>query len=148
MDEVGVVKEIDGFGELIDDILFVPLLQIGRFAVFANERMEIYIHMFKDKVDVLIIFCTDRAFKANDVRMLQLPEEHDLSIGTLRIGGVRKSIEVLLQSLDLLALPVNNLPNMAICATTDLLDHLIVLKDVGFYLICHLINDYSDNGRE
>lgn len=127
MDEAGVMKEIDGLGELIDDVLFVSLLQIGGLAVFANERMEIDIHMLKDQVDVLIIFGTDRAFKANDIGMLQLPEEHDLSIGALRIGGVRKSIEVLLQSLDLLALPVNNLPDMAVCATTDLFDHLVAL---------------------
>lgn len=127
MDEAGVMKEIDGLGELIDDVLFVSLLQIGGLAVFANECMEIDIHMLKDQVDVLIIFCTDGALKANDIGMLQLPEEHDLSIGALRIGGVRKSIEVLLQSLDLLALPVDDLPNMAVCATADLLDHLVAL---------------------
>lgn len=129
------MQVIDGLRELIDDVLFVSLLQIGGLAVFANEGVQIDIHMFKDQIDVLIILGSNGTFKINDIRMLQLSEEHDLSIGTLRISRVRKSIEVFLQSPHLFALTIDHLPNMTICTTADLLDHLVTLKDVRFYLI-------------
>ena len=41
--------------------------------------------MLEDDVDIFIIFRTDSLLQADYIIMLQLPQEHDLSICSLRI---------------------------------------------------------------
>lgn len=147
MDQAGIMQEIDGFGDLIDDVLLVALLQVGALAVLANQRMEINVHMLKDQVDVLIVLGANGLLQGDDITVLELPKEHDLPVGSLRISGVRKGIEVFLQRLDHLRLAVDDLPDVPVGATADLLDDLIALQDVRFYLIGHrTIIYYTNNG--
>lgn len=48
MDKIWIVKIIDGFSYLIDDVLLVSLLKVGRFTILPDESMQIDIHVFKD----------------------------------------------------------------------------------------------------
>jgi hypothetical protein len=147
MDQVRIMQEINRFGDLIDYVLFVSLLQIGALAVLANERMEINVHMLEDQIDVLIVLGTNGLLQSYDIIVFQLPKEHDLPVGALRISGVRKGIEVFLESLNYFRLTVNHLPDMAVGSTADLLDNLVALQDVRFYLIGHrTIIYYTNNG--
>jgi hypothetical protein len=103
--------------------------------------------MLKDQIDVLIVLSPNSPLQRNDVTVLQLTEEHYLPIGALGISRVGKGIEVFLERLNNLSLAVNDLPDVAIGSTTDLLDDLIALEDVGFYLIGHrTIIYYTNNG--
>jgi hypothetical protein len=127
VDETGVVEEIDGFGDLVDYVLLVPLLEVGRLAVLANQGMQINVHMLEHQIDVLIVFRPNGALQAYDITVPQLPQEHDLPIGSLRISGVRKSIEIFLERLDCLGLTIYHLPNMPVGSTADLLHDLVAL---------------------
>ena len=48
MDKIWIVKIIDGFSYLIDDVLLVSLLKVGRFTILPDESMQIDIHVLKD----------------------------------------------------------------------------------------------------
>jgi hypothetical protein len=93
--------------------------------------------MLEDKIDVFVIFCTDGFLEVDYIRVFQLTEEHHLTVSTLSIGGVRESIEILLQCLDSFGLLVNNLPDVSIGPASNLLDDLVALEYVRFNLISH-----------
>lgn len=147
MDQARIMQEINGFGDLIDYVLFVTLLQIGALSVLTNECMEINIHMLKNQIDVLIVLSTNGLLQGYDITVLELPKEHYLPVGPLRISRVRKGIEVFLQRLNHFSMTVNDLPDMAVRSTTDLFDDLVAFQDVRFYLIGHrTIIYYTNNG--
>lgn len=137
VDEVGVVQEVDGFGDLVDDVLLVALLQVGRPAVLADQRVQVHVHVLEHQVDVLVVFGTDGPLQRYDVTVLQLPQEHYLAVGALRVGRVRKGIEIFLQRLHHLRLPVDHLPDVPVGAAADLLHDLVALQNMGLDLICH-----------
>ena len=127
VDEIGVVEEVDGFGDLVDDVLLVALLQVGRLAVLADERVQVHVHVLEHQVDVLVVLGTDGPLQRYDVTVLQLPQEHYLPVGALRVRRVGKCIEIFLERLDHLRLPVDHLPDVAVSAAADLLDDLVAL---------------------
>lgn len=141
------MQEINRFGDLIDYILFVPLLKIGALAVLTNECMEINVHMLKNQIDVLIVFGTNGLLQSYNIIVFQLPKEHNLSISPLRISRVRKGIEIFLESLNHLSLTINDFPDMTIGSATYLFNDLIAFQNVRFYLIGHCtIIYYTNNG--
>ena len=48
MNDVGVVKVQNGFGQLVNDVLFVSFLKVFVIAILSNKRMKVDIHMFED----------------------------------------------------------------------------------------------------
>lgn len=66
--------------------------------------MQVDLHILKHQVDIPVIVGLQHVQKPDDmvvVCSVQLLQEHDLTEGTLRIGGVLKGIEDLLQRDDL-----------------------------------------------
>jgi hypothetical protein len=150
VDEVGVVQEVDGFGDLVDDVLLVALLEVGGLAVLADEGVQINVHVFEQQVDILVVLRPNGLLQRNDVAVLQLPQKHDLPVGALRVSRVRKGIEVLLQRTHRLRLPVHHLPDVPVRATAYLLHDLVILEDVRLDLIAHatIIYYITNNGTQ
>jgi len=67
----------------------------------------------------------------------QLHQEHDLSVRSLRISRIIKSIKVLFKSFDFLRSFVSDLPNVPIGSTPDFLVDLKPTKNVTLYLLAH-----------
>ena len=44
---------------------------------------HIALHVLEDQVDILLIFRFDYLLELDDVRVLQLPEDNNLSVGAL-----------------------------------------------------------------
>jgi hypothetical protein len=59
--------------------------------------MEVGLHAFEHQVHIFIVFSSVDLVELNDVLVLELPQEHDLSVGTLGVSRVLKGIEYLLE---------------------------------------------------
>lgn len=127
------MQKIECLGHLIEYVLAMPL---GQY-VFPDEREEVDVHMFEHQVNIPVILCPDDLFQLDDVGMREFHEKHDLSVGTLRIGGIIEGIEVLLKCLDLSGLLVCHLPHVPVGPTADLLVHLEPSKDVSLDFFTH-----------
>lgn len=64
--------------------------------VLTNERIQIYIHMFKHQIYILTIFSLQNLLQYNNIRMPKLQQKHNLSICPLRIGRIVKCIKIFL----------------------------------------------------
>ena len=73
MDEVGIMQVVNGFCDLIDDILLVFFLKIRGFPILSDESMEIDIHVFEEQVDIFVVSGSNGLLKINDIAMFQLP---------------------------------------------------------------------------
>ena len=69
--------------------------------------------------------------------MTELKQEHDLSIGPLRVSRVCEGVEVLFQCFCLLVVSVDDLENVAISSASHLLDDFESDKQVGVDLFTH-----------
>jgi hypothetical protein len=72
---------MNGLGSLIDDVPLVLLPQ----HVLPDERIQVYVHVFEQDVDVFLIHGSDNLFRLDDVGVVEFFEIHDLSEGSLRI---------------------------------------------------------------
>lgn len=80
---------------LINNILLVDVFK----NVGSNDCMQICIHEVEYEVDVSIVLGTNNILQTDDVFMtVEFLEEHYLTECPLCIGGILKSIEVLLES--------------------------------------------------
>jgi hypothetical protein len=143
MDEVGVVEVEEGLGHLVDDVLFVPLLQLRVASVLADEGMQVDVHVLEDQVDVLVVAGPDYFLEPDDVGVPQLPEEHYFSVGALRVGGVGKGVEVLLEGLHLFGFLVGDLPDVSIGPTAYLFGDMVLFKHVRFNFLGHMFIYYN-----
>ncbi len=75
--------------ELIHDEFFVNGFQNLSF----DYRMEIGFHKVEEKIDVFCVFGFKDCYEIYNVRVLELFEVHDFSVGSLSIGGVLKGIK-------------------------------------------------------
>lgn len=102
------MHELQAFQHLVDDILFVNVLE----DICPDHRMQISIHEIKDQVDISVILCPDHVLKADYVFMAgKLLQENYLSECALRISCILKGVKVLLQSDNVLGFLVYGLPN-------------------------------------
>ena len=69
--------------------------------------------------------------------MVQFHEKHDFSIGSLRIGGIIKGIEVLFECLNFLAFFISDFPDVSIGSTAYLFNDLVACKDMCFDVFAH-----------
>jgi hypothetical protein len=127
MNEVGIVQVEDGLGDLVHDVLLVPFLEVSGASIFANERVQVDIHMFEDEVYIFIVASTYGPFKRNDIGVLELAQKHHLAISPLRVCGVRKGIEVFLQGFDCFGLAIDDFPHVSVGPAPNLFDKLVQL---------------------
>lgn len=85
MDEVRVMQVIDRLGHLINYVLLVSLLQLGASAIFADESVQIDVHMLEYQVDVLVVSRPDHLLQPDDIGVPQLSQEHYLTVRPLGI---------------------------------------------------------------
>lgn len=93
MDDIGVVQIVDGFADLVDDILLVPVLE----NVAADEGMQVDVHVLKDQVDINVVTGAEDLLQPNNIRVFELLQKHDLAVDALSISRVGESIEIFLQ---------------------------------------------------
>ena len=75
---------------------------------------------------------------------VELLEENDFSVGTLRIRNVVERVKYLFESNDLFIFFIHGLPDDTISALAELLDDVIFVKDMLFYLVSHFFRgDYE-----
>lgn len=127
------MQKIQCLGHLIEDVLAMPLSK----DVLPDKCEKVDVHMFEHQVNIPVILSADDLLELDDVGVRKFHEKHDLSVGSLRIGGIIESIEVLLECFDLSGLLVGHLPNVAIGTTADLLVHFEPSKNVRLDFFTH-----------
>lgn len=60
MDESSRVQIIDSFCHLVNNVLAMLLSE----DVLTDESMQVYIHVFEDQVNVLVVLSTDNLFQS------------------------------------------------------------------------------------
>ena len=67
MNNIRIMQVKDRFSNLVDNILFVLLLQMLITPIVTDESMQIYVHMLKDKVYIFVIMSSDDIIELNDI---------------------------------------------------------------------------------
>lgn len=127
------VEVVDRFGHLVKDELAMLLGQ----DVFADERVEVDVHMLKDQVNVPVILSLDNLLKTDYVRVRELHQKHNFSIRSLSVSRIIKSVEIFLERLDFPALTIYHFPDMAISAAADFFDDLKAGHNVSLHFFAH-----------
>lgn len=100
--------------------------------------MKVSLHELEDKVEILIIFSPDDLVQFDDVGVVELLQERNLSKGALSIGGVLESIEDLFQCQGISWFFICNFPDVAVGTTAYLFDEGVFLENMCFNLFCHV----------
>ena len=103
--------------------------------------MQICFHVFKNQIQVLIVFGLENLMHFDYIGVIELMEENYLSVGSLSISGMLKGVKDLFQSHGLAGRFVSNFPDMAVRAATNLFDECIFFKDVGLDFLCHFLSN-------
>lgn len=119
----GTVQILQSFGNLIDDVFIVHLLE----NTLAYDVMQICLHILKYEIDILTIICFDGFLELDDVVVIQLLEYADFPVCALCVSAVLEGIEDLLQGQHLFVRAILHFPDVAVGATTDLLDEIKTL---------------------
>ena len=99
--------------------------------VRTNDGMEISFHVLKEKVNVLIIISFHYVEESDDVIVSsEFLKKDNLSKSPLRIGGILKGAENLLQREDLSTLFILDFPYDSVCSLTELLENLVLVENV------------------
>ena len=112
------MQVFERFGELVEyesdvDVLEDPL---------SDDVVQVCLHVLKKQVDVLVVLRPNAIVQFDDIGMVQLPQDLYLSVGALRIGGVLKGIEYLLQREHATCPLLFHLPDVAVRPTAHLLE--------------------------
>jgi hypothetical protein len=111
------MQVVQCFGHLIEDKLPMSFGQ----DILPDECEEVDVHMFEDEVDISIILSSDDFFQFDDVGVGEFHQEHDFSVGALRVGRVIEGIEIFLEGFDPTGFLVGYLPDVSVGAAADLL---------------------------
>lgn len=133
MQQIGTVQILDGFGNLVHDILLMLILE----DVFADDAVQVDVHELEHEIYVFVIVSFDDVYELDDVVVVELLQEYDLAVGALRIRRMLKRIEDLLEGVYLVGAPIEHLPDVAVGATADLSLDFIAAQNVGFDVLCH-----------
>ena len=106
---------LQAFQVLVDDVLLVDVFEdIG-----SDNSMQVSIHEVEDEVDIAIVLRANHILKPNNVLVTrQLLQKDDFTERALRICCILESVEILLQSDNLLGTLVNCLPDNTIGSLT------------------------------
>lgn len=89
--------------------------------------MQIRLHEVKDQVNISVILRADYIEQSNNVLVaIEFLKKHDFSKGALGICGVLERVERLLDSHHLSRLFVDSLPDNAVSAFAQFLEHLVL----------------------
>ena len=83
MDDIGIVKIVNGFGDLVDDVFFMFFL---KNISFSDKSMKVNIHMFEDEVDIFVVVGFDYFLEVDDVGMFELLKKHNFAIDSLGVS--------------------------------------------------------------
>ena len=83
-----MVQVKESLCNLVYYVLFVALLELSCSAVFANQSVQVDVHVLENEVNVFVVPGADDFFERYDVGVAELAEEHDLAVGALSVGGV------------------------------------------------------------
>ena len=115
MQEVSRVHVLQAFQVLVDDVLLVDVFE----DVGSDNSMQVSIHEIEDEVDIAIVLRANHILKPNNVLVTrQLLQKDDFTERALRICCILESVEILLQSDNLLGTLVNCLPDNTIGSLT------------------------------
>ncbi len=93
MDDIGRVEVLHAPSNLIHDVAVVQILE----NLLADGVVKVGFHKFEDEIEVLVVVSFDHVVKFDYVRVVQLVQVANLSVGPLRVDRVLKGIEYLLQ---------------------------------------------------
>ena len=133
MDDIGVVEVVQSFANLVDDILFMLLLE----DVSPDEGVQVHVHVLEDEIDVDIIGGPQNFLQPDNIRVFQLLQKHDFAIDALGVCGVGESIEIFFQSLQAFSFSVLNFPDVPVCPAAYFLEQLILNCDMGIHCLAH-----------
>ena len=128
------MEVVNGLGDLINNEALVFFFQ----NILSYQRIEVDVHKLKDEVDVAFVLGFDYFLQGDDVRVLDLIEEHDFAVRALGVSRVLERVEVLFQCVNCLVLFVDHFPYDAVSSASDFFDNFIPLQDVGFDFIVGL----------
>lgn len=126
MNQLSGVQIVYRFGDLIDYVSLMLLLQ----NILSDQSVQVDIHELKNKVNVTLILRFDYFLQGNDIRMFYFIEEHHLPIGSLSVGGILESIEVLFQGMDRFIFFINNFPYDSVGTTSYFFDDFVSLQNM------------------
>ena len=127
------MQKIKGLGHLIEDVLAMAFCE----NVFSNKGVKVDVHMLEDEIDIPVIICPDDFFEFDNVGMVEFHEKHDLSVCSLSICGIVKSVKVFLECFCLVSTLIGDLPHMAIGSAAYFLQDLEPGEDMSFNLLAH-----------
>lgn len=126
VDEVGVVQVEDGLGHLMNYVLLVPLLQLRVPPVLPDQSVQVDVHVLEHQVDVLVVPRPDHLFQPDDVRVLELSQEHDFAVGALGVGGVGEGVKVFFEGFHLFGFLVSDFPDVSVGAAAYLFADVVL----------------------
>lgn len=132
VDDLAGVQVLEGLGHLVDDEPDVDVLQDP----LSDDVVQVCLHVLEQQIDVLIIIGPDGVVQLDDVWVVQLPQDLDLSVGALRIGGVLEGVEDLLEREHLLRRLLLHLPHVSVGTGAHLLQDAETAQDVRLEVVC------------
>ena len=117
------------FWALCQLVNYVPNVNILEDAL-SYHVMQIRLHKFKQKVHIFIVFSFDCFVHFYDVRVLKLPQDLDLTIGTLSICCVLERVKYFFEGECFFAMTVLHLPHVPVGTRTHLLQDVETTVDV------------------
>mmetsp|Transcript_68291 Transcript_68291/g.213604 ORF Transcript_68291/g.213604 Transcript_68291/m.213604 type:complete len:378 (+) Transcript_68291:256-1389(+) len=133
VDHVGAVEVEEAAEDLVGEVLMVLVVQ---HLLGVDDLVEVRLHEVRDDVDVVKIGVVWRVHvqDANDVVVLEVPQELDLAQDPLAVHEVAEGVRNLLHRQFLTLLRVRERADRAIGAGANLLDELQVGRDLELHL--------------
>jgi hypothetical protein len=111
--ESGGMNELEAFCQLVNNVLFVKVVQ----KIFLNSVEKIAFHVLKKKVKNEIVVGLDDLFEFDDIFMLgQFLKVANFTVSPLGIDFILKGRKHLFEGKDLISFFILNFPNVAIGA--------------------------------
>lgn len=110
MDHASRVQVLEGLGDLVDYKPNVHFLQY----TLRNNVMKVRLHVLEYQVHILVVLGLESLVQLDYVRVRNLPQDLDFSVGALGIRRVLEGIENFLQGQHLLAAFFLHFPHMPI----------------------------------
>ena len=111
MKDVSAMEVLECFSHLIDDVADVNIFE----DVFGYDVVEVSFYELEDQIHIFIIISFDGFVQFDDVGVLDLTQDFDLSVGALGISGVLEGIEDLFQGVCFFGVFFLDFPDMAVC---------------------------------
>ena len=99
MNDFGSVEVLEGLGYFIDDIADVHILE----DVFSDDVVQVGLHELEYQVNISVVLRLDGFKQPDYVRVLDLPQDLDLSISALSVSGVLEGVEYFFEGQNLFA---------------------------------------------